>query len=144
MRATLPSGRSLWYVEPMASCVLSKTSVVIAACAWRKSKGATTHLSVAITDGRTICRAVCATFRTNLDDTVSADENHPLRVDNDTVTGEPNPYIVVRAGLVARLNRPVFYQLVELGREERVGEATLFGVWSTGKFFPIGSLCDNP
>ena len=61
-------------------------------------------------------------FRTNMDDNVSADENHPLRIDNDNVTRAPNPYILVRDGLEARLTRAVFYQLVDIGREERVGE----------------------
>jgi hypothetical protein len=78
-------------------------------------------------------------FRTNLDDTVAADAEHPLRVVNHAVGG-PSPYILVRNGLEARLNRPVFYELVELGREERVGDATLFGVWSKGEFFPLGRL----
>ena len=79
-------------------------------------------------------------FRTNIDDTVAADAGHPLRVVNNPVTSEPNPYILVRNGLEARLNRPVFYELVELGREERVGDATLYGVWSKGEFFPLGRL----
>jgi uncharacterized protein len=79
-------------------------------------------------------------FRTNLDDTVSAGPSHPLRVDNDDVTGAPNPYILVRDGLEARLTRAVFYQLVDLGTEERVAGATKFGVWSSGTFFPLGSL----
>lgn len=79
-------------------------------------------------------------FRTNVDDTVAADAEHPLRVVNDPATQEPSPYILVRNGLEARLNRPVFYELVELGSEERVGDATLFGVWSKGKFFPLGRL----
>jgi hypothetical protein len=79
-------------------------------------------------------------FRTNLDETVAAGADHPLRVVNDSATGAPNPYILIRAGLEARLNRPVFYDLVELGREERVGDATLYGVWSTGMFFPLGRL----
>jgi hypothetical protein len=83
-------------------------------------------------------------FRTNLDDTVAADAAHPLRVVNNPATAEPNPYILVRDGLEARLNRPVFYELVELGREERVGDATLFGVWSKGEFFPIGRLDAAP
>ncbi|HZB93376.1 MAG TPA: DUF1285 domain-containing protein [Stellaceae bacterium] len=78
-------------------------------------------------------------FRTNIDDTVAADEAHPLRVVNDSATG-PRPYVLVRNGLEARLTRPVFYELVELGREERVGDATLFGVWSKGRFFPLGRL----
>ncbi len=80
------------------------------------------------------------TFRTNLDHSVTLDGDHPLRVTPDAVTGGPIPYILVRDRLEARLARPVFYELVELGREERVGDTTLFGVWSKGKFFPLGSL----
>lgn len=83
-------------------------------------------------------------FRTNIDETVAADAEHPLRVVNDPVTAAPNPYILVRDGLEARLNRPVFYELVEFGQEERVGDATLFGVWSKGEFFPIGPLDAAP
>lgn len=78
-------------------------------------------------------------FRTNIDETVAVDADHPLRVDTNEATGEPNPYILVRDRLEARLNRPVFYQLVDLATEERVGDATRWGVWSTGTFFPIGS-----
>lgn len=79
-------------------------------------------------------------FRTNVDDSVAADSDHPLRVVNDAATGEPNPYVLVRNGLEARLSRPVFYELVERGTEERVGDTALFGVWSKGKFFPLGRL----
>ena len=77
-------------------------------------------------------------FRTNIDESVAAGAGHPLRVVNDPATGQPNPYILVRNGLEARLNRPVFYELVELGQEERVGDTTLYGVWSKGEFFPLG------
>jgi uncharacterized protein len=80
------------------------------------------------------------TFRTNVDDIVTLDVAHPLRVAEDTVTGTPLPYILVRNGLEARLAQPVFYELVELGREERVGGETLFGVWSKETFFPLGRL----
>jgi hypothetical protein len=79
-------------------------------------------------------------FRTNVDDTVAADAAHPLRVVNDPETEAPNPYVLVRDGLEARLTRPVFYELVELGIEERVGDETLYGVWSNGTFFPLGAL----
>jgi len=79
-------------------------------------------------------------FRTNMDEIVVADEAHPLRVATDPSTAAPRPYILVRDGLEARLTRPVFYQLVDLGREERVGGATRFGVWSKNEFFPLGEL----
>ncbi len=77
------------------------------------------------------------TFRTNLDDRVEAGENHPIRVATDPATGEPGPYVLVRAGLEARLARPVFYQLVERGGEETHDGRSRFGVWSNGQFFPL-------
>jgi hypothetical protein len=79
-------------------------------------------------------------FRTNLDDFVTLDAAHPLRIETDSTKGGPRPYILVRNRLEARLTRPVFYALVELGREERAGETAQFGVWSTGIFFPLGQL----
>jgi len=78
------------------------------------------------------------TFRTNLDDTATADADHPLRVATDPDSGEPSPYVMIRDGLEARLARPVFYQLADLGRDETIGGISAFGVWSGGKFFPLG------
>jgi uncharacterized protein len=76
-------------------------------------------------------------FRTNLDEFVTAGPDNPLRVET-AASGEPAPYILVRDGLEARLARPVFYELVELGKEERIGDTTQFGVWSRGMFFRLG------
>jgi uncharacterized protein len=76
-------------------------------------------------------------FRTNLDDIVTAGPDNPLRVET-AASGEPAPYILVRDDLEARLARSVFYELVELGREERIEEANQFGVWSRGRFFRLG------
>jgi uncharacterized protein len=76
-------------------------------------------------------------FRTNLDEFVTAGPDNPLRVET-AASGEPAPYILVRDGLEARLARPVFYELVELGAEEPIGETTQFGVWSSGVFFQLG------
>lgn len=76
-------------------------------------------------------------FRTNVDDTVVLDAAHPLRVDEDRLTGEPRPYIHVRNGLEARIARPVFYHLVECGEPGPRGD---FGVWSAGRFFSLGKL----
>ncbi len=76
-------------------------------------------------------------FRTNLDEFVTAGPDNALRVET-TARGEPAPYILVRDGLEARLARPVFYELVELGTEEPIGETTQFGVWSRGVFFRLG------
>jgi hypothetical protein len=86
-------------------------------------------------DGRGRDRALI--FRTNLNDRIEAGESHPIRVATDPATGEPRPYIAVRGGLEARLLRPVFYELVEMGGEETIGGGSRFGVWSNGKFFPL-------
>ncbi len=77
-------------------------------------------------------------FRTNVDDLVTADESHPISVVTDAETGEPAPYVRVRGALDALIARPVFYELVELGVEETVDGARLYGVWSGGRFFAIG------
>jgi hypothetical protein len=78
-------------------------------------------------------------FRTNLDEIVTAGPERPLRVETAD-DGTPTPYILVRPGLEARLARPVFYELVELGGEEKVAGESQFGVWSSGMFFRLGEL----
>ncbi|WP_373187468.1 DUF1285 domain-containing protein [Halopseudomonas sp.] len=77
------------------------------------------------------------TFTTNLEDTVEAGPDHPIRVELDPRTQEPSPYVLVRANLEALIGRNVFYQLVELAVEREHKGATCLGVWSHGCFFPI-------
>ncbi len=74
------------------------------------------------------------TFRTNLDETVVAGPDRPIRVEI-AAGGEPAPYVLVRPGLEARIARAAFYRLVELA-EARDGK---LGVWSGGTFFALGS-----
>ena len=81
-------------------------------------------------------------FRTNLDEIVAAGPEHPLRVDI-APNGEPAPYILVRPGLEARLNRPVFYELVDIADAEREAAGGKFGVWSGGMFFDLGDPGDE-
>jgi hypothetical protein len=52
----------------------------------------------------------------------------------DPETDEPRPYLHVRRGLEALINRPVFYELVEMAAE-RDG---VMGVTSHGVWFPVG------
>ena len=77
-------------------------------------------------------------FRTNVDDMVTLDGAHALRID-ESESGEPRPYIHVRKGLEARINRPVFYHLIARG-EPDPANAARFGVWSSGQFFALGAL----
>jgi hypothetical protein len=83
----------------------------------------------------------CLTFRTNLDEIVTANAEHPIRVQLDPRTREPRPYVTVRPGLEARISRAVFYELVALAQPERVAGRTVLGVWSEGVFFPIDECC---
>lgn len=77
------------------------------------------------------------TFTTQVDDAVAAGPGHAIRVARDPATGEPAPYVHVRAGLEALIDRKSFYRLVELGTEETAAGARWFGVWSGGAFFPF-------
>jgi hypothetical protein len=81
-------------------------------------------------------------FRTNLDEIVTAGPDHPLRIET-AADGTPAPYILVRPGLEARLARPVFYELAELGGEELIAGESQFGVWSGGMFFRLGDPGDE-
>lgn len=77
------------------------------------------------------------TFHTLTDDTVMAGPEAAIRVARDPVTGEPSPYVHVRAGLEALIDRKTFYRLVDLGTHEEVDGTGWFGVWSAGTFFPM-------
>ena len=76
-------------------------------------------------------------FQTNVGDEVIADAEHELRVTWNAETGEPAPYLHVRRGLLARLSRPVFYELVESAEVRDTPEGPTWGVRSNGAWFAI-------
>lgn len=77
-------------------------------------------------------------FHTNVGDRVEAGPDHPIRVEMDADSGEPRPYLHVRAGLEALIVRAVFYELVAMG-EARGGR---LGVSSHEVWFDLGPLQD--
>jgi hypothetical protein len=79
-------------------------------------------------------------FRTNVDEVVTAGPDHPIRIAHDILTCEPTPYILIRQGIEARINRAVYYELVALSVAEWVGCRHMLGVWSCGRFFSLGDL----
>lgn len=83
-------------------------------------------------------RAQVLRFRTNVDDVIAAGADHPITVIADPETGHPRPYVRVRDGLDARIARPVYYELVELGHEETIDGCSAYGVWSGSRFFGLG------
>lgn len=76
-------------------------------------------------------------FETNVGDFVTAGPDHPIRVERDPQTGEPSPYILVRANLEALIDRKSFYRLVEIGEHAVHDGDRWFGVRSQGVFFPV-------
>jgi len=72
-------------------------------------------------------------FSTHVGDTAVAGPDHPIRVVRDPVSGEPSPYVLIRANLEALIDRKSFYRLVDLGAHHE----GWFGLWSSGQFFPV-------
>lgn len=74
-------------------------------------------------------------FVTKTEDEVEADADHPITC---TFRGEePAPYIHVRRGLNALIDRKSFYRLCELGCHEVQNGESWFGLWSHGRFMPL-------
>src|ERR1700722_8152269 len=76
-------------------------------------------------------------FRTNVDDWVACGPEHRLRFEPEAGTGGLKPYLHVRRDLWAKVTRPLFLDLVELGEERDVEGRAMFGVMSMGIFFPM-------
>ena len=70
-------------------------------------------------------------FTTNMGETLTADEEHPLRIQKDG--DQWVPYVMVRGGMEARLNRNVYYRIADLLVEEN----RAMGLWSCDIFFPL-------
>jgi uncharacterized protein len=79
-------------------------------------------------------------FRTNVDDWVACGPAHVLRFEPEPATGGLKPYLHVRRNLWAKVKRALFFDLVELGEERKVGGKAMFGVTSRGAFFPMAAV----
>ena len=79
-------------------------------------------------------------FETNVGDFTTAGPENPIRVERDAQTGEPSPYVHVRSGLEALIDRKSFYRLVEIGSHHQ----GWFGLWSGGAFFKVIPSEDLP
>lgn len=73
-------------------------------------------------------------FVTKTEDEVEASAENPIEIRGE---GEPQPYVHVRRGLWARIDRKSFYRLIELGCHEVKDGESWFGLWSHGQFFPV-------
>jgi hypothetical protein len=75
-------------------------------------------------------------FRTQVEDFVCVDAEHPLRFETGAAHGV-KPYVRVRGDLWALVKRALFYDLVALGAVEPWEGEAWFGVRSSGLFFPM-------
>ncbi len=87
-------------------------------------------------------RDMVVSFRTNVDEVVTVDAGHPLRMAWDAETERPVLYVHLRDGIEARLTGPVYSELIsqafeETGVEDGVGDDGQYGLWSSGIFFPL-------
>ena len=92
-------------------------------------------LCVEMTPGEAL-GAPSLTFRTNVEDVVTVDAEHPLRFERGAADGV-KPYVRVRGDLWALVKRALYYDLVALGVVEASGGRDWFGVRSCGAFFPM-------
>jgi hypothetical protein len=75
-------------------------------------------------------------LRTNVEDWVAVDAEHPMRFAAGP-SGGLKPYVRVRGDLWALVKRAVFYDLVDCGVVKEVAGQAIFGIASGGVFFPI-------
>ena len=73
-------------------------------------------------------------FFTNVEETVTADAGHPIKV---TGTDEPHPTVHVRDGLQALLSRPVFYRIAAAAAQHRENTEIITGISSNKNFFEL-------
>ncbi len=84
-------------------------------------------------------------FRTNVDECITAGPANPIRIRHDLLNCEPAPYLHVRDGkgpysIEARINRAIYYELVALAEPGTLRGRKVLGVWSDGAFFSLGDL----
>ena len=78
-------------------------------------------------------------FETNIGERVRAGPDHAIAVEVDPETGEPSPYLHVRRGLQALIDRKSFYRLADLAKAE---DGTMV-VRSGGETFAIGPSAEG-
>jgi hypothetical protein len=108
-----------------------------------KVEDAPFHAVEMAADGEGASRVL--SFRTNVDDLVRCDAEHPLRFEPEENTGGLKPYLHVRRDLWARVTRALFFDLVEMGETRKLNGKELFGISSAGEFFsmaPAATIAD--
>lgn len=77
-------------------------------------------------------------FTTNLGQRIVADEQHSIRVEIDSDSNQPRPYIHVRDGLEALIGRNAFFELVSMADTQQRDGKLFFTITSMGTEFILG------
>lgn len=77
-------------------------------------------------------------FTTNLGQRIVADEQHSIRVEIDSGSNQPRPYIHVRDGLEALIGRNAFFELVNMADTQQRDGKLFFTITSMGTEFILG------
>lgn len=80
-------------------------------------------------------------FTTNVGDEVTAGPENPIRVIR-AEDGEPSPYVHIRRGLEALIDRKTFYRLVDIATPAPFKGEDWLGLTSQGQFFPIVPMAE--
>lgn len=86
------------------------------------------------------------TLTTQVGDEVEVGPAHPITLRDaldEPEDSDPLPYVQVRSGLLARLGRNVFYQLIDQGRLEPDESGEVLVIESHGQCYPLGHLPDE-
>ena len=80
----------------------------------------------------------CLAFRLNTDELVVAGRDRPIIMRGDA--DEPRPYLGLWRGLEARIERAVYYDLVELALGETDAPDAGLPIWSDGACFRLDAI----
>ncbi|PID43583.1 MAG: hypothetical protein CSB48_05725 [Proteobacteria bacterium] len=76
-------------------------------------------------------------FTTSTGDHFAVDKNHPIQIEQ--TKNEAVPTATVRGNLTGIISRTVFYRLAEIAVPETKEGREVFGVYSSGVFYPLES-----
>ncbi len=77
-------------------------------------------------------------FTTNIGEPILLDKDHALRIEIDASSGEPRPYVHLRAGIEALISRSAFYDLINMAVETSRDGNRYLSVTSGGDQFELG------
>lgn len=79
-------------------------------------------------------------FKTNVDNILTVGIKNPIWLEKKQNKDELIPYVLVKKGLIAKISRPVYYQLMELLDIKNIKNVMYNGVYSGRDFF----ILDQP